>query len=156
MSAAADRPDDAFDVRPRRAARVGVAAAVLLVAVFTVVALLLRSTPTGVFFGRADQVSMVLLGVLLATAALLFTRPRLRVGPDGVEVRNLLVTQRYPWALVRGVTFPDGAPWARLELPDDEYVAVMAIQAADKQHAVTALRELRRAHAAHTGPAGGA
>lgn len=140
-----------LDVRPRRAAWVGVVAAVLLVAVFTTIALLLRNTPTGVFFNRSDQVSMVLLGVLLAAAALLFARPRLRTGPDGVEVRNLLGTQRFAWPLVVRVRFPDGAPWARLDLPDDEYVAVMAIQAADKQHAVTALRRLREEHAAHTG-----
>ena len=30
-----------------------------------------------------------------------------------------------------GVSFPDGARWARLDLPDDEYVPVLAIQAVD-------------------------
>ena len=141
-----------LQVRPRRARRVAVVGAVLLVAVFAVVGALLRETPTGVYFRIADQVAMVLLGMLLAGGALLFARPRLRADAEGVEVRNLLGAQRLPWALVLAVSFPDGAPWARLELPDDEYVAVMAIQAADKQHAVTALRRLREVYAAYAPP----
>ena len=89
----------------------------------------------------------MLLGLLLAGGALLFTRPRLRADADGVFVRNVIGTHRLPWTLVRRVSFPEGAPWARLELPDDEYLAVMAIQAADKQHAVSAIRRLRELHA---------
>jgi hypothetical protein len=44
------------------------------------------------------------------------------------------------------VSFPDGQPWARLELPSDEYVPIVAIQAADGELAVTAIRELRALH----------
>jgi peptidoglycan/LPS O-acetylase OafA/YrhL len=136
-----------LQVRPRRALVVAVVSALVLITVFTVVAVLLRETPTGVYFRVSDQVAMVLLGVLLAGAALLFARPRLRADADGVEVRNLLFARWLPWDLVAAVSFPDGMPWARLELPDDEYIAVMAIQAADRQHAVRALRSLRALHA---------
>lgn len=138
-----------LQVRPRRARVVAVLSALVLIAVFTAVALLLRRTPTGVYFRVSDQVAMVVLGVLLAGAALLFARPRLRADADGVEVRNLLGSRRLPWDLVLAVSFPDGTPWARLELPDDEYIAVLAIQAADRQHAVRALRDLRALHAEH-------
>lgn len=143
-----------LQVRPRRVRVVAGVSAVMLIAVFTVVALLLRDTPTGVYFRVSDQVAMVLLGVLLAGAALLFARPRLRADADGVEVRNLLGARRLPWELVLAVSFPDGTPWARLELPDDEYIAIMAIQAADRQHAVRALRSLRALHAEHAPSAG--
>ncbi|MGH3915120.1 MAG: PH domain-containing protein [Pseudonocardiaceae bacterium] len=139
------------DVRPRKARRVAVASAVLLIVVFTVIAVLLRRTPTGVYFRISDQVAMVVLGLLLAGAVLLFARPRVRAGAEGVEVRNLLGTRTLPWELVLRVSFPDGAPWARLELPDDEYIAVMAIQAADGRRAVEAIRALRAVHAQHTG-----
>lgn len=135
--------------RPRRARVVAVISAVVLIGVFTVVALLLGDTPTGAYFRVSDQVAMVVLGVLLAGAALLFARPRLRADADGVEVRNLLFARWLPWELVLAVSFPEGTPWARLELPDDEYVAVLAIQAADRQHAVRALRSLRELHAQH-------
>jgi len=141
-----------LEVRPRRARRVALAAAVLLVVVFSVVAVLLRRTPTGVYFRFSDQVAMVVLGLLLAGAALLFTRPRVRAGVEGVAVRNLLGTRMVPWELVLRVSFPDGAPWARLELPEDEYIAVMAIQSADGRHAVQAIRALRAVHAEHTAP----
>ncbi len=139
-----------FETRPHKARRVAVAAAVLLVVVFTVIGVLLRRTDTGVYFRVSDQVAMVLLGLLLAGAALLFARPRVRAGADGVEVRNLLSSRMLPWELVLRVSFPEGAPWARLELPDDEYIAVMAIQATDGQHAVQAIRALRAVHADHT------
>lgn len=141
-----------FETRPRKARRVAVAAAMLLVGVFTVIAVLLRETPTGVYFRPSDQVAMVVLGLLLAGAALLFARPRVRAGADGVEVRNLLGSRMLPWELVQRVSFPDGAPWARLELPDDEYIAVMAIQSADGRHAVQSIRSLRAVHAEHTAP----
>jgi hypothetical protein len=139
-----------FEARPRKARRVAVAAAVLLAGVFSVIAALLRRTSTGVYFQISDQVAMVLLGLLLAGAALLFARPRVRAGADGVEVRNLLGSRLLPWSLVRRVSFPESAPWARLELPDDEYVAVMAIQSADGRHAVQAIQGLRAVHAEYT------
>jgi hypothetical protein len=139
-----------FEARPRKARRVAIAAAALLVVVFAVIAVLLRQTPTGVYFKLTDQVAMVLLGLLLAGAVLLFARPRVRAGADGVEVRNLFGSRTLPWQLVLRVSFPDGAPWARLEIPDDEYIAVMAIQAADGRHAVQAIRALRAVHAEHT------
>jgi Bacterial PH domain len=141
-----------FEARPRKARRIAIAAAVLLVAVFAVVAALLRRTPTGVYFRLSDQVAMMLLGLLLAGAALLFARPRVRASAEGVEVRNLLGTRTLPWELVLRVSFPDGAPWARLELPDDEYIAVMAIQAADGRWAVRDIRALRAVHAEHAEP----
>ena len=140
----------AFEARPRKARWVAVAAAVLLVAVFAVVAALLRRTSTGVYFRLSDQVAMVVLGLLLAGAALLFARPRVRADADGVEVRNLIATRTVPWELVLRISFPDGAPWARIDLPDDEYIAVMAIQSADGRKAVRNIRALREVHAEHT------
>ncbi|WP_433869368.1 PH domain-containing protein [Saccharopolyspora sp. CA-218241] len=131
------------EVRPRKVRRIAIPIAVLLVVVFAAVGTLLRSTPTGVVFRVSDQIAMGLLGVLLAAGVLLLTRPRLRADADGVEIRNIIGTHRYSWALVEAVSFPNGAPWARVELPEDEYVPVMAIQASDGEHAVAAMRALR-------------
>ncbi|GAA0515078.1 membrane protein [Saccharopolyspora subtropica] len=130
-------------VRPRKVRRVAIPVAVALVVVFGLVGTLLRDTPTGVVFRVSDQVAMALLGVLLACGVMLLTRPRLRADADGVEVRNIIGTQRFSWPLVQAFSFPDGAPWARLELPEDEYVPIMAIQAADGEQAVVAMRRLR-------------
>jgi hypothetical protein len=134
---------EAVVVRPRKVRRVAIPIAILLIAVFALVGTLLRNTPTGVVFNPSDQIAMGVLGLLLASGVMLLTRPRLRADADGLEVRNIIGTQRIPWQLVQGVTFPDGAPWARVELPEDEYVPIMAVQATDGDHAVTAMRSLR-------------
>nr|CEL22683.1 POSSIBLE CONSERVED MEMBRANE PROTEIN [Kibdelosporangium sp. MJ126-NF4] len=133
-----------FQFRPRKVRYVAVVIAVLFVAVFTVVAILLRSEFTGAYFQVSDQVAMVGIGVVLAVGVLLFTRSRVRADNAGIEVRNLLGTRRYEWKHVEHVSFPDGASWARLELPDDEYVTIMAIPAIDGERSVVAMRELRR------------
>lgn len=134
---------DGVEVRPQKVRRVAFPAAGVLVVVFAVVAVLLRNTSTGVHFRVSDQVAMGLLGVLLAAGVLLLTRPRLRADTSGIEVRNIVTTHRYDWSAVGAFSFPDGAAFARLELPEDEYLPVLAIQATDGGHAVASMRELR-------------
>ncbi|PSL51029.1 PH (Pleckstrin Homology) domain-containing protein [Saccharothrix carnea] len=141
---------DVVEFRPKRIRLVAGSCAVFLVVVFTVVGLLLGDTPTGVIFRTSDQVAMILLGVLLAGGALLLTRPRVRADAEGVEVRNVVTAHRFTWQQVLHVSFPDGASWARLELPDDEYVSIMAVQAVDRDHAVAAVRALRDLHRSAT------
>lgn len=135
-------------LRPRRVVVAAWVCAVATVVVFAVVAALLRTSDTGVYFRVADQVAMVLIGLLIAAGILLLARPRVRADARGVEVRNVGVPRYLPWEVVRAVAFPDGASWARLDLPDDEYLAVMAVQAVDGQRAVAGIRALRALHAA--------
>jgi hypothetical protein len=135
-----------FQARPLKVRVVAGIGAVVFVTVFTVVAILLRDTPTGVYFQISDQVAMVGIGVALAAGALLFARPRVRADADGIEVRNMLGARRFQWDVVEHVSFPDGSAWARLELPDDEFVPILAVQAIDGERAVAATRELRRIH----------
>ena len=58
-------------------------------------------------------------------------------------MRNLLTYRLIPWSEIVDVSFQDGARWARVDLPDDEYVPAMAIQAVDKQRAVDAMDRVR-------------
>jgi len=134
--------------RPRRATWMSAVLAVFLLAVFVAVAVLLRGSETGVIFQRSDQIAMVFIGLLLAGGTMLFATPRVRADAEGVQVRNILVGRRLRWVDVLSVSFPDGASFARLELPDDEYYAMLAIQAVDRDHAVAAVRTLRRLHKA--------
>jgi Bacterial PH domain len=133
-----------FQFRPRKIKFVAIPLAVAFVAVFTVVAFLLRSDWTGAYFQASDQVAMVGIGVMLAVGVLLFTRSRVRADESGIEIRNLIGTKRFEWEQVEHVSFPDGASYARLELPDDEYVTIMAIPAVDGERSVVAMRELRK------------
>lgn len=154
MTRAADMVDkkdgttDTLVVRPRRVVWMSGALALLLLTVFVTVALLLRSQDTGVIFMVSDQIAMIGVGVMLAGAAMLFATPRVRADRDGVYVRNIGVSRRFTWDEVLSVSFPDGASFARLELPDYEYYSLMAVQAVDRDHAVKAVRALRRLHAA--------
>jgi PH (Pleckstrin Homology) domain-containing protein len=135
-------------LRPRRAVISSVVGAAAVAVLFIVIAVLLEVTPTGVYFRLADQVSIGLIGLLIAGGLLLMARPRVRADAEGIEVRNVFVTRRLPWSEVVRVAFPDGASWARLELPDDEYLPVLALQATDRDRAVAGITRLRELHAA--------
>ncbi|MFC8382771.1 PH domain-containing protein [Nocardia sp. NPDC057272] len=132
-----------FQVRPRRATRTAIVVAIVILVAFTAGGLLLRTGSTGVNFRVADQVAMILIGVVGAGAVLMLTRPRVRVGSQGVGVRNILGEQVYPWAYIRGASFPDRKAWARLELADDDYVPMLAIRSNDKTHAADAIERVR-------------
>jgi len=131
------------EVRPRLTPLFAYAAAFLIAAVHIVAGLLLKAQSSGVIFQTADQVALALLGLVIAGAVLLLARPRLRVGPSGLSIRNLLGDRLIPWSETVGVSFPVGSRWARVDLPDDEYVPVMAIQAVDKNRAVDAMDTVR-------------
>lgn len=132
--------------RPHRSLIMASVLAVLILVAFTVVGLLLRQSDTGAVFRTSDQVAMILLGVLLAAGTMLWAVPRVRADAEGIEVRNVLTSKRFAWREVLSVSFPDGAAFARLELPDDEYYTVMAVQVVDGWRAVTAVRALRALH----------
>ncbi|OMC42202.1 hypothetical protein A5745_17710 [Mycobacterium sp. IS-2888] len=136
---------DAWDVelRPHRTPLFAYIAAFLIAAVHIAVGLLLKMKSSGVIFQTSDQVAIAVLGLIIAGGILLFARPRLRVGPPGISVRNLFGYRLIPWSDVVGVSFPAGHRWARVDLPDDEYIPVMAIQAADKDRAVEAMDTVR-------------
>lgn len=133
-----------YQARPHKATVIAIAVAVVFVVGSVVVAVLLRRSSTGVNFYVSDQFAMAGIGIVLALGSLWFAWPRVRADHDGVEVRNMLGTHRYRWSDIKTVSFPDGSPWARLELPADEYIPILAVQAIDGEHAVTAMRELRR------------
>lgn len=132
------------EVVPRRLVRVCRGVAALVLVVFGVLAVLLpHGGSGGQTFGVADQIAFFGLGVLLAVGVLAFTQVRVRADAQGLWVRNVLGERFFPWAVVVGVDLADGAPWAQLELHDDETVALLAIQANDGDRAVDAVLALR-------------
>ncbi|GLE53560.1 hypothetical protein ATCCBAA256_31220 [Mycobacterium montefiorense] len=131
------------ELRPHWTPLFAYGAAFLIAAAHIAVGLLLKMSSSGVIFQTADQVAMALLGLVIAGVVLLFARPRLRVGAPGLSVRNLLGDKVVPWSEVVGVSFPAGSRWAHIDLPDDEYIPVMAIQAVDKDRAVDAMDAVR-------------
>ncbi|WP_253865073.1 PH domain-containing protein [Prauserella halophila] len=138
--------DDVVVARPRRTAWMGGVLGVALLAVFTVVAVLLRGSDSGAIFHLSDQIAMVFVGLLLGLACASFGTPKVRADSRGIDVRNVGITRHFDWDEVLSVSFPDGASFARLELPDDEYYPLLAVQAVDRHRAVEAVRGLRRLH----------
>lgn len=137
--------------RPRKATVIARVMAGAVVVIFTAVGVALHGktdSGTGVF-GVGDQIAMIGLGLLGAVSILLFTRPRVEADARGIRVRNVIGAYDLPWEVVRSVQFGRGAPWATLELRDDDVVAMMAVQAADKQYAVATVRALRALLATH-------
>lgn len=141
-------------VRPRRNTIYASVFALVLVVAFGVFAALLRESYTGVHFRVWDQISVALIGVLLAIGVMLFTRPRMRVGPSGVAIRNIFSDRLIEWDLVERITFPAGASWARIDLPDDEYVPVLAVPINDRGRSVDAVKAFRRLQAEYTSRGG--
>lgn len=132
-----------LEVRPHLTPYFVYAAAFLIAAAHIGVGFLLKVGSSGVIFRTADQVGIALVGITIAGVTLLLARPRLRAGAAGIAVRNALAYKLIPWSDVVDVSFPVGARWARVDLPDDEYTAIMAIQAVDKDRAVQAMDRLR-------------
>lgn len=133
------------DVTPRRLTLVCRIVAIVVVVSFGVLALFLpEGASSGRPIGVADQVAFFLIGVLVATGVVAFTRARVRADLTGIWVRNVLGERYFPWALVITVALPDGAPWAQLELHDDETVALLAIQTNDGNSAVDVVLALRK------------
>lgn len=142
---------DAVTFRPQKTRKVCFVLAGVVVLFFAGVGTALTGkidSGNGVFH-TSDQIAMIILGVLIALAILAFARPRVIADAAGVRIRNVIGGYELPWEVVRGVRFERGNPWVSLELEDDDVVAIMAIQAADKEYAVTAARALRTLLLAH-------
>ena len=92
---------------------------------------------------------MVVLGLLIAAGVLLLGRPTVVADLHGLRVQNIFSTKDVPWEIVRAVSFPDGSPWAVLELADDDRISVLAVQASDGPRAIEAVRGLRALRARH-------
>lgn len=119
------------------------AAAAVVLAVHVFMGLVVNVGDTGAAVTTVDMFAFPLVGLLLAGICLLGLRARVRVNARGVEVRNFLSARFYVWADVYGLSFPAEARWARLELPDFEFVPMWAIQARDGEAAVAAVHRFR-------------
>ena len=141
--------------RPVRTTKIAIAAAAVVLIVFVITAIVMPHANAGAHFNWKDQVSTGFIGVVLAGLILVLTRPRMRADDAGVHIRNHWGPYKtIPWDVIVGVEFPKGRRFARLVLPADETIAIYAVQRADRERSVAAMRELRellaQAHALRT------
>lgn len=135
-------------LRPHLIRIIGFTLAPILAIAFGSAGIFMRVTYTGAHFRISDQVAMVIVGLLLAAGALVLTRPRLIITEDGVDVRGFIARKQLAWTEILGISFPDKAYFAKLDLPHDEHYPAIAIQSWDGPRAVKAIRILRARYAA--------
>lgn len=116
----------------------------VVLAVHIFMAFIVAVGNTGVAVTLADQLGFVGIGLIFCVPALGLLRPRVRVNSTGVEVRNIVNAQFYPWEIIYGLSFPASAKWARLELPDFEFVPMMALNVYDKNLIAHRVEEFRQ------------
>ncbi|MDO4909999.1 MAG: PH domain-containing protein [Corynebacterium sp.] len=119
------------------------AAVLLVMAVHIFMAWAVGYRDTGAHISGIDRFAFVGIGVIISCFCLLLLRPRVRANVDGVEVRNFIGTRFYPWTFIYGLSFPKSARWARLELPDFEFVPMWAFQSADGEHVIRLVKAFR-------------
>jgi len=138
------------EFRPRTMRRAAVATAALIVVVGVVVAVL-NNRSAGAYMRVWDQIAWGGMAALIAAGVLILTRPRVRVGPAGLSVRNVLEDKLIAWPDVVDISFPPGKRWARIDLDSNEYVPVVAIQSVDRERAVEAMDTVRELMARYGG-----
>lgn len=134
------------EFRPRTMRRAAVATAAVI-AVAGVIVAALDNRSSGAYMRVWDQIAWGGLALLIAAGVLILLRPRVRVGPAGLLVRNVLEDKLIAWNDVVDVSFPPGKRWARIDLDSHEYVPVVAIQSVDREYAVTAMETVRESMA---------
>ena len=141
-------PPGVLRIRPRRLRLFTVVGAGGIVAVGVASAATLPPTNSQGFQVLPHEGwALVAVGVILGLVALVPLRIRVDADGGGIRIHNIVSDLSLPWTSVRAVKFQRGVPWATLDLITDESVAVLAVQAGDKDRAVDAIRALRALHA---------
>ncbi len=137
--------------RPLGALMVAAVSAGCLLVVLAVTAFALPPRVRAAFTVAQDITMALFLAVALA---ILYGIARTRVSTDdeGIHVLNGFRRHDLAWAEVVQVSLGRGAPWAVADTTSGTTVQLMAIQRADGERAVAAVRALRAQLARHTPP----
>lgn len=135
--------DWALTITSRKLTMWGWGLAIAAIAIHIFMGFVVDVGDTGAAVTGIDLIAYPIIGLIVAGCALLLTRPRVRVNARGVEVRNFLGPRFYVWADIHGLSFPEKARCARLELPDFEFVPMWAMPAFDEEATIVNVRRFR-------------
>jgi hypothetical protein len=99
--------------------------------------------------GWYDRAGFVVLALLLGWGLSRLATVSAVPSPDGLVVRNVLLTRKLEWAELVGIHFGEGDAWVVLDVSDGDTLAVMAIQRADGAGAREEARRLATLIAVH-------
>lgn len=137
-----------FETRSVFLRRVAIVWVIIVMAIHIWVGFTIDLEYTGAAITSIDKWAYPLVGVLISVLSWwALNRPRLRANEDGVEIQNIIGTRFYSWYVIYGLSFPEGARMARIELPEFEYVPVWAMQSGDGVKTVKAVSEFRELEA---------
>ena len=141
-------PEGALDApfRPRRGRVVPAVVAAVFLAIHVGVAIGMGLQGA---WGPFDQAALIGFGLLVSAFIWRYSAIRAVPGPDGIVVRNLVLTRTVGWDEIADVRFPDGDPWVSIDLTDHDTLAVMAIQRVDGERGRAEARRLGRLVAHH-------
>lgn len=122
-----------LEVRSPFLKRTAIIGVIVIMIIHIIMSIIVGIGDTGVTLTSLDQWAFIGIGLLFSGVCLFLLRPRVRVSAKGVEVRNIANGQFYPWQIIHGLSFPANAKMARLELPDFEFVPMMALNIYDKE-----------------------
>lgn len=135
-------------VTSKKLKHLAIAVAIFVIIIHIFMAVVVGIGYTGAAVTPIDQWAFFGVGIIIAILGYLaFSRPRVRVNADGVDVRNIIGSRFYPWAVIYGLSFPEGSRMARLELPDFEFVPLWAFQSADHGSIVDNVSKFRELEA---------
>ncbi len=90
-----------------------------------------------------ERLTLVFLTLLAGSVAHALIRSRVVATEAGLEVVNGYRRHTYEWAEIVEIHLSRGAPWASLDLSDGTTMSVLAVQNADGDRAVNAVRAIR-------------
>ncbi len=134
--------------RPLGARVVAAAAAGCLLLVLVVITVALPAEVRAEFTVTQNVTLALVLAVALCVLHGI-ARTRVRTDPGGIHVVNGYRRHDLDWAEAVQVSIGRGAPWATLDTSDGNVVQLMAIQRADGDRALAAVRSLRAELARH-------
>lgn len=146
-------PDPAMyaPFRPRMTRAVGRGVVVVL-ALATLALLYTSPGADGPWSDAGNTIAILALAAVCLLLVLRHAGVYAIVDPQGIRVRNLVVTTVLPWSAIEAVRFGSGEPWVNLDLADGGTLAVMAVQGADGAFARAEAQRLATLVAAHTRP----
>ncbi|WP_231928125.1 PH domain-containing protein [Devriesea agamarum] len=129
--------------RPKLARVVAISLGSGVLAVLTVAAMIVPWTGPRAF-SVVDRLGFIALGLAIFWFCWRQATVRISARADGLTVRNLLRTTTLEWPAVVTVSFPEGDPWAHLDLADGTTLSTMALQRADGEYGIRQARSLQQ------------
>ncbi len=114
----------------------------IVAGVFALACLVMALTLPLVIHRVLDSLGFVVLALLVGWFCHRHASVEVRAESSQVLIRNAFSSRRFAWPELIGVSFPEGDPWAHVDLADGDTYAVMAFQRADGARGVEMAREL--------------